>query len=655
VADTPPRGVASDRARRILVVEDDDDFAESLAGVLEAKGLQVCLVRTAAGVAPALEGFDPQVALVDVRLGRASGLDVVAALKTRKAPVLTVVMTAYVATETAIEALRRGAYDYLIKPFEPGELFATLDRCFERIDLAAAHQEAEAARHRSDARLRALFDNSLDLVAVVDPQHAQLKFVSPSVGRLLGYVAESVAERDLSHFVHPEDRERILLALQRWISAEPGGPTPVELRVKHLDGSWRWFELVGRSLLNDPVIAGVLVHGRDITERRAMEEQLRQAQRLEAVGQLTGGVAHDFNNLLAVIMGNLEILRRELRGASDHAQLVEGALHAAERGATLIRRLLAFSRRQTLSPRPIDLNALVRDTLDLVRRALGARVQLETAFDADLWPCTVDAAQVETALLNLAINARDAMPAGGKVRISTRNVLLAGDLETPADGTSKGKGPGEPFVCIAVTDTGVGIPPEIRDRVFEPFFSTKAPGQGTGLGLSMVFGFVKQSNGQVRLVSEMGKGTTFSLYFPRSEAAATVRPRPATVTPLAKDESILLVEDDAEVRIMLERLLSELGYRVTAATDGRSALALLEKGLVPDLLVTDVVLPEGPSGFELADLARTRVPALKLLFTSGYSQHLAGRRPAAVASAPLLAKPFHRTELAQHIRRALDA
>jgi PAS domain S-box-containing protein len=650
VADTPPRGVTNDRARRILVVEDDDDFAESLAGVLEAKGLEVCLVRTAAGVAPALEGFDPQVALVDVRLGRASGLDVVAALKTRKSPVLTVVMTAYVATETAIEALRRGAYDYLIKPFEPGELFATLDRCFERIDLAAAHQEAEAARHRSDARLRALFDNSLDLVAVVDPLHAQLKFVSPSVHRLLGYVAEGVAERDLSHFVHPEDRERILLALQRWTGPSSGPPTPVELRVKHLDGSWRWFELVGRSLLTDPVIAGVLVHGRDITERRAMEEQLRQAQRLEAVGQLTGGVAHDFNNLLAVIMGNLEILRRELRGASDHAQLVEGALHAAERGATLIRRLLAFSRRQTLSPRPLDLNALVRDTIDLVRRALGARVQLETAFDPDLWPCTVDAAQVETALLNLAINARDAMPAGGKVRISTRNVLLAGELETPA-----GTGEGDPYVCIAVTDTGAGIPPEIRDRVFEPFFSTKAPGQGTGLGLSMVFGFVKQSNGQVRLASEVGKGTTFSLYFPRSEAAATVRPRPAAVTPLAKDESILLVEDDAEVRTMLERLLGELGYKVTAATDGRTALALLEKGLVPDLLVTDVVLPEGPSGFELADLARSRVPALKLLFTSGYSQHLAGRRPAAVASAPLLAKPFHRTELAQHIRRALDA
>jgi PAS domain S-box-containing protein len=651
VAETPPPGLTSERVRRILVVEDDDDFAESLSGVLEGRGFEVCLAQTAAAVEPALDGFAAQVALVDVRLGRASGLDVVANLKRRQPPILTVVMTAYVATETAIEALRRGAYDYLIKPFEPGELFATLDRCFERIDLAAAHKAAEAARHRSDARLRALFENSLDLIAVVDPRNATLKFISPSVNRLLGYVPDSVAERDLFHFVHPDDRERIAAAMERWTLTE-GPASPAELRVKHVDGSWRWFEIAGRSLLSDPAVAGILICGRDVTERRAMEEQLRQAQRLEAVGQLTGGVAHDFNNLLAVIMGNLEILRRELRGVSDHTQLVEGALHAAERGATLIRRLLAFSRRQTLSPRAVDLNALVRDTLDLLRRALGARVQIETSFEENLWACTVDAAQVETALLNLAINARDAMPAGGRVRITTRNVLLDGESESQGH---EGDGRGDPYVCIAVSDSGSGIAPEIRDRVFEPFFSTKAPGQGTGLGLSMVFGFVKQSSGQVRLFSEMDKGTTFSLYFPRSESVPVPRQRPVTVAPLARDESILLVEDDAEVRTMLERLLSELGYRVTAAVDGKSALLLLEKGLRPDLLVTDVVLPEGPSGFELADMARTRVPALKLLFTSGYSQHLAGRRPAAVASAPLLAKPFHRTELAQHIRRALDA
>jgi CheY-like chemotaxis protein len=300
-------------------------------------------------------------------------------------------------------------------------------------------------------------------------------------------------------------------------------------------------------------------------------------------------------------------------------------------------------------------------------------VQLETSFEENLWACTVDASQVETALLNLAINARDAMPAGGRLRISTRNVLLAGDHEGAAAETNglgaegNGAGPltprgqqlakpeGEPFVCISVSDTGSGIAPELRERVFEPFFSTKAPGQGTGLGLSMVFGFVKQSSGQVRLHSEMDKGTTFSLYFPRSETAPVPRQRAVSVAPLARDESILLVEDDAEVRTMLERLLTELGYRVTTAYDGKNALALLENGLRPDLLVTDVVLPEGPSGFELADLARARLPGLKLLFTSGYSQHLAGRRPAAVANAPLLAKPFHRTELAQHVRRALDA
>jgi PAS domain S-box-containing protein len=640
------QGVEADR--RLLIVEDDEDFADSLSSILQPRGLEVRVVRDPSELAEVVDGFAAEVALVDVRLGRFSGLDVVAQLKSRKPAILTVVMTAYVAAETAIEALRLGAYDYLTKPFEPSELWATLERCFDRIDLERARASAEAARRKSQARLGAIVDNSLDLIAVIDPDSQRLRFVSPSVTRLLGYPVEGGIRREFLEYVHPEDREDAARVLSACAENE-GTMQTVELRFQHDNKSWRWFEVAARGLLDEPAIGGVLICARDVTERRAMEEKLRQVQRMEAVGQLTGGVAHDFNNLLAVIIGNLDLLKRDLRDDPARMQLVEGGMHAAERGATLIRRLLAFARRQTLTPRALDLNELINNAIELLRRAAGAHIQIDSQLAPDLDPCIADTAQLETALLNLVINARDAMPDGGKVLISTRNVRLVGDEEV-LDGS------GDPYVRVAVADTGTGISEEIRDRVFEPFFSTKAPGRGTGLGLSMVFGFVEQSNGKIRLVTEVGAGTTFFLYFPRSEQQAVAQPRPRTgeVAPRSRNETILLVEDDVEVRQMLQRLLGELGYQVTVASSGGEALGLLEGGLRPDLLLTDVVLPEGPNGFELAAQARARQPRLKLLFTSGYSQGLASRRPATVAGTFMLQKPFHRSELAHLIRRALD-
>jgi PAS domain S-box-containing protein len=636
-------------ARRLLIIEDDEDFADSLVSILQPRGLELQVVRDAAQVSSVLDAFSAEVALVDVRLGRYSGLDVVAELKTRKQPILTVIMTAYVAAETAIEALRRGAYDYLTKPFEPGELLATLERCFDRIDVEKARVNAEAARRKSQARLRALIDNALDLIAVIDPTSRFARFVSPSVTRLLGYPVDSAIPTDFLDYVHPEDRERAQQILQDCAQNE-GSAHTVELRFRHTDGSWRWFEVAARGLLREPAIAGVLIGARDVTERRAMEEKLRQVQRMEAVGQLTGGVAHDFNNLLAVIIGNLDLLRRELRSNPAQMQLVEGGMHAAERGATLIRRLLAFARRQTLTPRALDLNELIRNAIEILRRAAGPSIQIEADLAPDLAACIADTAQLETALLNLVINGRDAMPDGGRIQIATRNVQLQGETEVE-------DGAGDPYVRVSVTDSGSGIDEEIRGRVFEPFFSTKAPGQGTGLGLSMVFGFVEQSNGRIRLVTQVGKGTTFFLYFPRSDQAA-VHPRQRPIDsspPRSRNEAILLVEDDVEVRQMLQRLLGELGYQVTTASTGSEALGLLENGLRPDLLLTDVVLPDGPNGFELAAQARTRQPRLKLLFTSGYAQGLASRKPPSLAGSFLLQKPFHRSELAHLVRRALDA
>jgi CheY-like chemotaxis protein len=291
----------------------------------------------------------------------------------------------------------------------------------------------------------------------------------------------------------------------------------------------------------------------------------------------------------------------------------------------------------------------VKNMLSLLRSSLGPGVRLMTDLAEDLGPCRADAAQLETALLNLVINARDAMPSGGLLTIRTRNAWVVADQEAP-------DGVGEPRSVVAVTDTGAGIPEELRSRIFEPFFTTKPPGQGTGLGLSMVFGFVQQSNGHIKLRSEVGLGSTFTLYFPRSDQPASdlTPPLPESI-PRAHGESILLVEDDAHVRSLVLRLLEQLGYRVRSTDSSQEALDLLRGGFHPDLLLADVVLPQPPDGFELAARARDVLPDLKVLFTSGYSEDLEATRPASVAGVPLLEKPFHAAELARHLRRALDA
>jgi PAS domain S-box-containing protein len=632
-------------ARRLLVVEDDADFAESLSHVLNLRGFEMRLIHDPTALPDTLVGFAPDVALVDVRLGPYSGLDLLGELAERRPGILTVVMTAHGVVDTAVQALRIGAYDYLSKPFDQTELFATLDRCFERVELQRARVEAEAARTKIEARLRALVSNSLDVVAVSDVA-GNLKFVSPSVLNLLGHGPIRTSTRNVFDFIHPEDRDKARAALAE--CAQEKQVQTTEVRIRHRDGSWRSFEVVGRGLLSDPSIAGVLISARDVTQRKAMEEQLRQAQKLEIVGQLTGGVAHDFNNLLAVILGSVELLKRSLTGQSELLELADEAAQAAERGATLIRRLLSFSRIQPLVPRPLDLNVLVKQTAVLLGRLLGERIRLDTTFDDELWTCRVDATQLETALLNLAINARDAMPEGGRLSIGTRNAYLDGDREVAAE-------VGQPHVCVSVSDTGSGIPEEIRAHIFEPFFSTKEPGRGTGLGLSMVRSFVQQSTGQISVTSAPDRGTTFCLYFPRIVQSATARATGSEAIPRAKGESVLLVEDDAGLRALVRQMLDEFGYRVEVAGTGPAALALLAGGFHPDLLITDVVLPQDPSGFELAAQAKTMLPELKVLFTSAYAEDHIAKRPPAVANAPLLPKPFRPGDLARQVRKVLES
>ncbi len=406
--------------------------------------------------------------------------------------------------------------------------------------------------------------------------------------------------------------------------------------------------------LNETLEARVVA---EVAARNTAQEALRQAQKMEAVGQLTGGVAHDFNNLLTVILGGLETVRRQLaagptpEGLKRIEKSVAMATHGAERAATLTARLLAFSRRQPLDPRPVDAGRLVGGLVDMLERTLGEQVTFETVCGADLWLAHVDAGELENALVNLAVNARDAMPEGGRLTIETGNAVLdeayVASLAEPVE-------PGQ-YVLVAVTDTGEGMDEATARKVFEPFFTTKAVGKGTGLGLSQVYGFVRQTGGHIRIHSEVGSGTTIKLYFPRfvgsEEAKQTAVPGAAAD---GGSETILLVEDHRDLRAYSAQVLLELGYRVLEAADGRAALEILEAHDDVALLFTDVVMPGDLNGRQLADEAVRRWPGLKVLFTTGYTRNAIVHDGRLDPGVTLLSKPFTYQELATAVRRLLD-
>jgi signal transduction histidine kinase len=396
-------------------------------------------------------------------------------------------------------------------------------------------------------------------------------------------------------------------------------------------------------------VGGAVYIAEDVTEKRKLERQLAQSQKMEAVGQLTGGVAHDFNNILTVITGTIEILAASVADKPKLAAIAKLIDDAAERGADLTRQLLAFARKQPLQPNETDINALVIETARLLRPTLGEGIEIESMLGDDAWPALIDRSQLSTAILNLAINARDAMPNGGKLTLETKNVLL--DEAYAAANPDAHPGP---YVMIAVSDTGSGIPAAIRDKVFEPFFTTKEVGKGTGLGLSMVYGFVKQSNGHVKIYSEEGHGTTFKLYLPRASGETLpMIDGPASAVLETGHETILVVEDDRMVRDYVVAQLQGLGYITLPAGDAAAALAIIDGGAAPDLLFTDVIMPGGVSGRELANEALQRQPTLKILYTSGYAESAIVHHGRLDPDVLLLAKPYRKDDLAQMIRKAL--
>jgi PAS domain S-box-containing protein len=522
----------------------------------------------------------------------------------------------------------------------------------EGSDVTERHASEEALR-TSEARLRELNSDlerkvieraqarsltwqlSPDLLGALNSK-GYFETSNPAWRTVLGWSEAEVASMSIFELLHPDDVEHTRAGFELTLVGQPAIRFVNRYRCK--DGGFRWISWVG--IQEDSF---VYCTGRDITAEReaqlelsAAQEALRQSQKMEAIGQLTGGIAHDFNNLLTGILGSLDLIRRRMAAnkPDDIPRFMEAASTSALRAAGLTHRLLAFARRQPLDSRPNDINRLLAGMEDLLERTLGEQVELKLLFAGDLWTAYTDANQLENALLNLAINARDAMPEGGRLTIETANVRLQEAYTSLHEGLQPGA-----YITVSVSDTGTGMSREVLAKAIDPFFTTKAMGEGTGLGLSMIYGFTKQSRGHMHIKSELGRGTTVTLFLPRA-AQDAVRPSSTTVeTPRGRGQTILVVEDDAVVRSILGDALKDLGYNVLQAPDARPAITLLESELGIDLMVSDVVLPH-INGRKLAELARGMRPELKVLFVSGYAENATVRGDFLGAGMDMLSKPF---------------
>jgi PAS domain S-box-containing protein len=529
----------------------------------------------------------------------------------------------------------------------------------EGVDITDRHHSVEALQV-SEARLRQLNADlerqvieraqargltwrlSPDLLGALNAK-GYFETANPAWESVLGWTEEEVVSMSIFDLLHPDDLEHTRAGFELTQVGQPALRFANRYRCK--DGNYRWISWIGI-----PEDGYVYCTGRDVTAERAAEaelaaaqEALRHAQKMEAIGQLTGGIAHDFNNLLTGIIGSLDIIRRRMAtGRSDEIpRFMDAASISAHRAGALTHRLLAFARRQPLDIRPNNINRLIAGMEDLLHRTLGEHIELQCSLAADLWTAFTDANQLESAVLNLAINARDAMPDGGRLTIEATNVHL--DEAREAD-----VAPGD-YVMIAVSDTGTGMPADVVAKAIDPFFTTKPVGEGTGLGLSMVYGFARQAGGHLRIDSEVGHGTAIKLYLPRALQDAVDLAKPVEEAPRGQGETILVVEDDATVRLILGDVLKELGYNVLLASDARPAIPILQSDRRIDLMMSDVVLPH-INGRKLAEIARGLRPDLKVLFVTGYAENATYRGDFLDSGMDMLTKPFAIDALGAKVR-----
>jgi signal transduction histidine kinase/response regulator RpfG family c-di-GMP phosphodiesterase len=661
----------------ILVVDDDERNALALTTVLKELGQTLVVANSGEEALRYLLTEDVAVILLDVHMPGMDGYETAELIRARKRTrhIPIVFLTAVFRDDShLLQAYSAGAVDMVFKPVDPFilkskvsvfvDLYLKQAEIRREAELRSRLQEenfrvrtekilAEQALRRSEERQEAILD-SLPVcfhARSTEPPYAA-SFVSSNVEQLTGFPAQRFVddpEFGMSR-VHPEDVARVAQAFRDAVTT---GAYSCEFRWRCADDSFR--VLLDQGVLAPPEegrrqeIFGTIL---DITDQRLLQQQLVQAQKMEAVGQLTGGIAHDFNNLLTVVLGNIDLLGRRFAADERVQRQLAAMRHAAERGQSLTGQLLAFSRRQHLRPESLDVSALVRGFEPLIRRAIGENIAVEITIGEDPAVCEVDASQLETTLLNLAVNARDAMPDGGTLRIAVRRIDHDADLMVRHSDATPG-----PWIALSIDDNGCGMPREVLNRAFEPFFTTKEPGKGSGLGLSQVYGFVRQSGGFVTLTSHVGAGTQLSIYLPPSSKPMAV-PRfipPAAPAARTRSETVLLVEDDAAVLAVGIEMLTDLGYRVITASDAGGALEILRRGRPVDLIFTDVVMPGGKTGVQLADEARALRPQIKVLLTSGYTGEALARHQPNHSDWPIIAKPFRQPDLAASIRKILES
>jgi PAS domain S-box-containing protein len=642
---------------RILLVEDLPTDAE-LAEREIKQVLAMCVfqrVETHADYLAALEVFQPDLIISDFSLPRFDGLTALR-LALAHAPLAPVIiLTGAINEDTAVECMQAGAVDYVIKEHIK-RLGQAVIHALEQKGLREARRQADDALRASEERYRTLAQTLPDAVTVTNDAGI-ITYVSPSALRFYGYdSAEEVLGHSIFEWVPPDAHQRALDHMRIVLAGET--ITNQEYLLLKKDGS-SFFGEVSASCLKDGqgYAIGMIIVVRDISERKRaeeaqakLEEQLRQAQKLESIGRLAGGVAHDFNNLLTVIQGYCDLIQSELPIGDPMVADVDQIRLAGERASALTRQLLAFSRKQILAPSALDLNDLITNLRKMLERLIGEDITLSTMLQAGLWQITADPGQIEQLLMNLVVNARDAMPTGGLLTIETANIHLDDSYAS-----THIEAPLGPCVMLAVTDTGQGMDAETQAHIFEPFFTTKEPGKGTGLGLSTVYGITKQSGGHIMLYSEPGRGASFKIYLPASAPtsghAVSALPQPVAY---GGTETILLAEDEQSVRHLVRIALLANGYTVLDARHGGEALALASQHQGPiDLVVTDVVMPE-MGGRELVEQLKAGNPRLKVLFMSGYTDDTVVRHGLLTSEIEYLPKPFSLNTLVAKVREVLD-
>jgi PAS domain S-box-containing protein len=654
---------------KILVVDDDARNLLAVEEMLRAPGIEVVTADSGESALRHVLKDDFAVILLDVQMPRIDGYEVAGLIRgrSRSSRVPIIFLTAYNKDDLHVfRGYSAGAVDYVFKPIEPlilkskVEVFVELYRKTEEIRRQGEEERRllmenlrvrseklkteQALRRREEHQSIVLRSLPIALyTASLQEDHRQLNFTNDSVERITGFGPEAFLEREdfwLSR-LHPEDRDRVLEQLSR---LDDEGAVALEYRWRCADGTERHF-LDHTVVIRDDEGCPREFFGMwfDITERKQMEQNLLHASKLEAVGRLTGGIAHDFNNMLSVVIGNLDLLQKTVEGNAKAERRARMAIEGAQRCADLTHRLLAFSRRQPLQAATLDVHQLMPGLLELMRRTLGERVNVCLKGDGPVWPVRVDRAQLEAALLNLAVNARDAMPDGGDLTIEIENRSVAEDV-----GLAAGD-----YVVITVSDTGTGMPPEVMERVFEPFFTTKESGKGTGLGLSMVYGFVQQSNGHVEVDSEPDEGTTIRIFLPRTNgeaAGAMTESESPAMQPFGKGQTVLVVEDDPAVRQVAVSTLRSLGFQVREAENGDAAADMLKTSTGVKLVLSDVRMPGGLTGIDLARLVKREWPTVRVLLTTGYVD---GNDT--LEDIELLYKPYRATDLAERIQSLLVA